>query len=255
VPRERPLGASEARTPRLAAALAAVAVLLAPGAAGGLECPAPAGADARLASMPAEQRIAFLRTRLDAGRPSAEAWSWTWGVVNGALTAGQLAAIPFAGTSSGRWTLAASAASSALGVVQVLTLPIVPERLPDEGGGCAEVARLEGSLDRSARNVDLATGWVAQLGNVLINGAVATAAGFADHSWRTAALSFGIGCAIGEAEILTTPTAYVGDLRRYRAADLGDASPAAEAPRWAASPAPGVARGRRGGGISIVVRF
>jgi hypothetical protein len=223
-------------------------VLLAPDGPRALECPAPRGADPALASVPAERRIAFLRTRLDAGRPAAEAWSWTWGLVDGALTVGQLVAIPLTEEPAAKGVLAAGAASSALGVAQVLALPIVPAAVPDEGGGCSELARLEGSLERSARNAELGSGFAAQLGNLVINAAIGVAAGVADGRWTTGALTFGIGWTIGEAQILTVPMGLVRDLERYRAADLAAAGGAA-APRAAV----GAARGRCG--VSVVVRF
>jgi hypothetical protein len=228
---------------------AAVVLLLSPDGASALECVAPARADPRLSSVPAEDRIAWLRTRLDEGRPGALAWSWTWGVVDGALTVGQLAAIRSAKDVPAKGVLAAGAASSALGVVQVVTLPIVPAAVPGTGGGCAELARLEASLERSARNVQLGSGWPAQLGNLAINAAIGVAAGYADRRWQTGALTFGIGWVLGEVQILTMPTAYARDLERYRAADLGagGAAPARVAPASLLR--------ARGGGISFVGRF
>jgi hypothetical protein len=237
---------------RAARGLAAAAILLlSPGAAPALECAAPERADPRLTSVPAEARIAWLRARLDDGRPGALAWSWTWGVVDGALTVGQLAAIPTTSEIPAKGVLAVGAASSALGVVQVVALPIVPAAASETGGGCAELERLEASLERSARNVQLGSGWPAQLGNLAINAAIGIAAGYADRRWQTGALTFGIGWMLGEAQILTMPTAYVRDLERYRAADLGDAPGGARAPRLAAA---GGVRGR-GVALSVVARF
>ena len=225
-------------------------MLLSPGIARALECPAPPRADPRLAAIPAEERIVHLRQRLEAGRPGAEAWAWTWGIVDGAFTVGQLAAVPSAGSTEQQWALVVGAASSALGVVQVLTVPLSPERVPDLGGSCAELARLEGSLERSARNAELSSGWLAQVGNVVANAAVGVAFGLADGRWQTGAVSFGVGWAIGEVQILTVPQGLVRDLERYRAGDLGGAADAG-APGIAAA---GLLRGR-GGVVSHVVRF
>jgi hypothetical protein len=242
---------AEPRRRAARALAAAAAVLLSPGIPRALECPAPPRADPRLAAMPAEQRIAHLRLRLEAGRSAAEAWAWTWGIVDGAFTVGQLAAAPSAGSTAKQWAYVAGAASSALGVVQVLTVPLAPERVPDLGGGCAELARLEGSLERSARNAELSSGWVAQLGNVVVNAAVGVAFGLADHRWQTGAVTAGIGWAIGEVQILTVPKGLVRDLERYRAGDAGAAADAGGAGRITAA---GLGRGR-GAGVTVAVRF
>jgi hypothetical protein len=223
--------------------------LLTPAFAGALECAAPPGADVRLVSIPAEQRIAWIRERLQAVTPAARRWSWTWGATNGALAAGQLAAIPFTSSSGSRWVLGAGAATSALAVVQVTVMPIVPA--PVHGEGCAELGGLEASLERSAQNAALASGTAAQVGNVAVNAALAVAAGLVDHHWTSGATSFAIGWTLGEAQILTVPTALVRDLERYRAGALEPAAAAPSPPRIGAS----LRVGRRGAVAALVARF
>ena len=171
-------------------------------------------------SIPVDLRIAFLRERIEAATPPAQAWSWTWGTVNGALAAGQLAAIPFVKSEADRTLFAAGAIISGLGVIQVAALPLVPAAVPPAGGGCDELARLEASMTRAARNAAFGSGTMAQIGNVAINAAFGISAGAIGHSWQTGLLTFAFGWAIGEAQILTVPKGIIRDLERYRGGDL-----------------------------------
>lgn len=217
--------ARAARIARAGRGLALAALLGAvPGAAAALDCPAPPGASPALAAIPAERRIAFLRARLDAARHGTEAWSRTWAAANGAIAVGQLVAIPLTPGRGDRWLLGAGAATSAAGVVEVLTLPIVPGPARAGPDACPELARLEADVGRSARNARLGSGLAAQLGNLAVNGAFGAAARLVDGRWSTAAWTFALGFALGETQILTLPTGLVRDLGRYRAGEL-DAAP------------------------------
>jgi len=194
-----------------------------------------------------EARTAFLRQRIEAERPSAERWMRTWGVVDGALTVGQLVAVPFTPDRSSRTVLLAGAATSALGVLQILLVPPVARSPPAADraeDACAEVAALERALARDARNQTLGAGWIAHAGNLLVNGAIGLAAGLAGERWRSGALTFAIGFALGEAQILTQPTGLARDLERYRGGNVGLT---AEAPPPIALAAGGV--------VSIQVTF
>jgi hypothetical protein len=191
-------------------------------------CPGDRAGDT-LARVPIADRVAYLRGRLEAERPLARAWSWTWGLIDGGLTAGQLAAIPFAGSRPDRIFLGAGAFSSALGVAQILSMPITPAREDAPGApDCAALARLEGEMSRAARNEALGSGWEAQLGNVGVNAGLSLAMGFMGNDWPGALLGFGIGWLVGELQIKTQPTALVRDLERYRAGELAAGSGATE---------------------------
>lgn len=228
--RARPGGPLPVRRPRAvgprrgAALLAAAALALAPLRGAAQPCPGDT-AGPRLAAAPAEARIAFLRDALDAERAPARTWSWTWGLVNGALTAGQLAAAPFA-RGSGRTLLVAGAAASALGVFQVTFLPITPPPSPPaETERCLALGQAEEALRRGARNEAYGSGLLAQLGNLAINGGFGLAVLLTDRRWGPAALTFGLGWALGEAQILTQPTGLVAARGRYEAGALGTGPP------------------------------
>jgi hypothetical protein len=118
--------------------------LAAPLAARGQACP---GGDASpaLSGVPVEQRVAFLRDRLGAERPAARAWSWTFGLVNGGLTAGQLVGAAVVRARPDRALLLAGAATSALGLAQIVLAPITPPERALAAGEepCAELGGLE----------------------------------------------------------------------------------------------------------------
>lgn len=227
--------------------LAAIAaLLLAPATARG------GGADdvgsQEPAAIPTEVRIAYLRERLGASRAPAERWTVAWGLVDGALVVGQLAALPGASRPD-RVVLGAGALSGSLFLVQMVFFPVAVAVPAAEGDASATLASLEAAVERGARNQALGAGPEAQVGNVVINGAIgALAAVAAGSAWR-GAVSAGIGWAIGEVQILTQPTGLVRDLARYRAGDL---------PVPAAAPPP-VARLQllpRGGALlSVAVAF
>lgn len=234
----------------------ALSLVPTPAAAQASPCPADAGADPRLTAIPLEARLAFLRSRLDAERPRARTWSLGWGVGYGALTLGQLAALPFASDGRGRALLAAGAGTSALGILQVLLLPITPEELPaPEGAGgelgddapCAALLRAERALERSARNEALGSGALAQAINLAVNAAFGVAVGLVERRWSTAALSAGGGWVVGEAALLSQPTGLVADLARYRSGQL--ASSEGPTPLLRIAPLPG------GVGASLALAF
>jgi hypothetical protein len=209
--------------------------LLAPAAARGEGCPAATPA---LAAAPDEARIAFLREHLQAERGPALAWTWTFGVVNGGLTAVQLAQLSGAKTTGDRAVLAAGAATSAAAVAQVLLAPITPDprAIPAGGEPCEELRQLERALARSARNERLGTGTAAQVGNLLINVGLGIATGFVAGKAGPGIVTFAVGWSLGELQILTEPTGLVRAEARYQAGDLGPGSPVRGAPTTALGP-------------------
>lgn len=221
---------------RTVAALAAI-LAMAPGLAKA-GCPADAPASPRLAATPVEARITYLRERLEAARAPAEWWTGVWGIIDGGSIVGQLAALPAAGSRSDRVVLAAGAFSGGLAIGQMVFLPVVPDTTPLPAGvdPCATLAILEARIERGARNQALGTGWGAQAGNVLVNGALGVLAALTAKDAWSGALTAGIGWAVGEAQLLTQPTGLVRDLARYRAGEIPLSAPA---------PAPTLAPGPR----------
>jgi hypothetical protein len=54
------------------------------------------------------------------------------------------------------------------------------------------------------------------LGNVLFNVGLGLFLGLGYHHWEAGAINAGVGIAVGEALILTRPTAAIDDLDAYR---------------------------------------
>ena len=227
---------------RAVAACALVAWALAGTARAEPECPGDA---APIAAVPVEARTAFLRDQLAEAYGPARRWSITWGVIDGALVVGQLAAIPFNQDRATRALLAAGAASGALAFVQLLFFPVAVSPPPPRPGAdpCAVVGELERLLELGARNQALGSGPIAHASNALINAGLGIGAGFAGRSVATGVLTFAIGLGIGEAQILTQPTDLVHARDRYRAADL---APFALAPTVGLGPAGALSFGLAG---------
>jgi len=215
------------------ALLAPVCAVACPGDPPALEAISPAA------------REAYLTARLEASLPAGRRWSWTWGTVDGALAVGQVIAGTRTASAGERAVLLAGAATSAAGVAQIVLLPVaIPPPQPAPGADpCTNVRTLERALERGAENQAIGSGPLAHVGNFLINAALGAAA-LAAAGPRAGALTFGLGTALGEAQIRTQPTGLVRDLAHYRAGDLGAA----------ASPAAGVAvRPGPGAGLTLVV--
>jgi hypothetical protein len=225
---------------RGASAAFLAAALLVPARAAA--CP---GDPPALEPIPPAARAAFLSARLEASLPAARRWSWTWGTIDGALAVGQGIAAARTASAADRAVLLAGAATSAAGVAQIVLLPVAvpPPRPAPSADPCTIVLDLERALERGAENQAIGSGALAHLGNVLINAALGAAA-LAAAGPRAGALTFGIGTALGEAQIRTQPTPLVRDLARYRAGELG-ATPA-PSPPVAVRPGPGA-------GLTLVV--
>ncbi len=232
-------------------AIAAIATLLGPGPARAQGC-AGARTDAPLAAFTIEDRITYLRLRLEAEREPAERWSHVWVIIDGTLTVLQLAAIPAAKSSATRGLLAVGAGTSSVGMIQALLLPAVPHNEVHDGP-CTQLVHLAQTLERGARNQALGTGLLAQLGNFAVNAAFGAGAGLVDGRWQTGLVTFAIGWGLGEAQILTQPTGLIDGEKRYREGNLGPNIGPPARTTSSLAPAVGVFRVRGGAGISIAV--
>ncbi len=188
-------------------------------------CPIPAGAGPGLEAASAESRLAFIRSRLGSEGGRVRTWQLWWSVGYGALTAGQLAAIPLTEDPGARADWAVGAASAAIGLGLVLLFP------PDVGSsearlaslppdGCPALAEAERLLESAAASEAAQTGWLVHAGNLVLNAGLGLVLGLGWQRWESAAWTFAIGAGLGEATILTQPTALPEDLARYRAGDL-----------------------------------
>jgi hypothetical protein len=217
---------------------AALLTTAAPPAAAAALCPAAAGAVPALAAIEGGQRLAWIDARLSQTAHRARVWTWGWGTGIVVATLANLAPLPFVAPAD-RIDWYTGAATTIVGIVPLLIAPL--DVIGDAralhqavaagtGGGDAQVCRLladaEVRLVRDAQNQADGQRWWLHAGNVVLNVGVGLFLGLGYHHWWAGAFNAVGGSLIGEAIILTQPTASIDDLRRYRSATLDSGAPA-----------------------------
>lgn len=208
-----------------AALAAAVAALPTPRATAG--CPIPDAAAPALAAVDPGRRLTFIDARLTSAEHDARIWTYGWGIGFAAAGLGSLAAVPFVAPQN-RVDYYTGAVSAGVGVATLIIVP--PEvldaapalraeiaRSPPGAAPCALLGAAEDHLVRVARDEERQGAWYVHLGNVVFNVGVGLFLGLGYHHWAAGAINAGVGTAVGEALILTRPTAAIDDLAAYRA--------------------------------------
>ena len=85
---------------------------------------------------------------------------------------------------------------------------------------CSLLLVAEADLVRVARDEERQGQWYVHVGNVLFNVGLGLFLGLGYHHWEAGAINAAVGTAVGEALILTRPTAAVRDLDAYLAGTL-----------------------------------
>jgi hypothetical protein len=185
-------------------------------------CPVPQGAEA-IAAVDREERLAYLARAFDREVSDIDQWSWTWGGVYAAGAVAQAAALPFTSDHGKRIDLYVGVASTSFGALTLTALPLqltVPLRLARghfaEADRCAALARAERTLFKVEKDQRLATSWVGHVGNILVNVGIGLILGLGYDRWSSAALSAGVGIAVGEANAFTQPHHLRDVIERYR---------------------------------------
>lgn len=139
----------------------------------------------------------------------ANLWRWSWGGAYIAGTLAQAVAVPFLKNEADRIDFVVGAISSGLGALFELLLPLdvivhapMVRDLPETPEGLAEAERW---LENDAKDEDFCVSWVMHGANVLFNVATGLVLGLGWQHWESAAWNVGIGIAIGEVMVLTTP--------------------------------------------------
>jgi hypothetical protein len=207
-----------------------VAVLAVPGWSRAGECQVPAGGAAALAEQSDDARLQFVRDVLRDEAERVRVWASTWGAAYLLLTVGQIAAAPVVAEDERiDWWL--GGVNAAVGVAAVLVLPldvmdaglVFAEYVAAVSPGadaCHLLARGERWLELGAGDETSGTAWYMHAANVAVNLALALVLGFAFDHWVSAAVSGGVGLAIGEAYLLTQPMGLVDAWDAYRAGSL-----------------------------------
>jgi hypothetical protein len=185
-------------------------------------CPAPEDAPA-VAQVDVAERLDYLARAFDHEINDVDAWSWTWGSVYAAGTIALGVTLSLTHNRGTRIDLTVGVISAGFGAVSLYLLPLkltLPLRVSrahwDASDRCTALARAERTLVDVEKDQALATGIFAHLGNVAVNAAIALILGLGYGQWTSAAVSGGIGVAIGEANVLTQPHHLHDVLARYR---------------------------------------
>lgn len=212
----------------------AVALTAAAAPARAATCPAPRGGQADLTSVDARTRLDWIDAHLTRAGAHARLWTWAWGWGIGASGVASLAVVPFVARDT-RVDWYTSAGSAAIGVLPFLFSPLdVAHDGPalhawratflsgDPAGDiCPLLARAEDLLVRDADNQRRQQAWWFHAGNIAFNTGIALFLGLGFHHWEAGIINGVAGAAVGEAIILTQPTATIDDLRAYRAGIIG----------------------------------
>jgi hypothetical protein len=199
-------------------------------ARGEVTCPLPPGASADLGRVAPGERLAWIDTHLSSTARRARQWTWGWGVglvVSTGLNFVPLAFVP----RDQRIDWYTGAATTIVGIVPLVIAPLdvvtdarelhrelddAHVRPEDPGAVCRLLADAEARLGRDAANQRDGQRWWLHVGNVALNTGVGLFLGFGYHHWGAGAFNAVFGSLIGEAIILTQPTASIDDLRAYR---------------------------------------
>lgn len=226
-----------------AAAVLGSLVGLAPTHAHAAVCPAPEDAPA-VASIDPEVRLEYLTRAFDREVRDIDTWSWTWGGIYTAATIAQGTALVLTTNHATKIDLAVGTIAAGFGALSLTLLPLkltLPMRSasgaakhpPPGEDPCLALAGAEQTLESVAKDQALATGIVAHLGNVAVNLGIALILGFGYGHWVSAAVSAGIGVAVGETNAFTQPHHLAEVLEGYRAGRL---DPTAKASSWSVVP-------------------
>ncbi len=179
-----------------------------------------------------EARLAFLSKLLLEESGRAYAWRLGWGATYGVLTVVQLGVMQlFTKEEQPDWYW--GALSTAVGVAfTLLDPPEVLEAGPryaqrakvvPEGERCKLIAEGERLLEQGAAHEQDSVAWYLHAGNILFNVGLGLVLGLGYQRWISGAINMGVGAAIGEATIFTSPTHLISGWQRYR---LGESPPA-----------------------------
>lgn len=235
--RRAPDTVASVRLLRLVSGLVLVGLFAPSFAAAEANCPIAAGVGTAVANVPAELRLAWIDAQLAHGAHKAKRWTWGWGIGIGGATIANLVPIPFVAKED-RIDWYTGAATTIIGIVPLLIAPldviadsrelrdkIAARPSPPAGGGdrpdvCPLLADAEARLYRDAKNQADGQRWWLHVGNVALNFGVGLFLGLGFHHWGAGVFNAVGGSLIGEAIILTQPTASIRDLETYRRGEI-----------------------------------
>jgi hypothetical protein len=208
-------------------------------------CAPIAGGVPELGNIDAEVRLRFIRDRLRAEARKTRIWAYTWTGFYSGLIVYNLAQLD----PNDRHNLINNGVGAGASLVGLLSIALVPPRImgdqfwlerrlkkpPDD---CSILAEAEALLLRDAKSAAFGKSALVHAGSFVFNLGVSFLLGFGFGHWDQAAFQGLCGLAVGELMIFTRPAGIVGDLSRYRAANLG-LPPAWRPVAWGLAPMAG----------------
>ncbi|MBL8744090.1 MAG: hypothetical protein JNK04_23445 [Myxococcales bacterium] len=201
-----------------------------------------------------EARKAFLEDRLTTQRAHADAWWWGWSIFYGIGVVVQGVRATDTDNDADKADRIIGAVQSSGALIRMLAQPHAGiagppahQRASTRADLEAYVASGERALDQNAEATNAFGPWYAHLINLAVNGAAGLFIGLRYDAWDKAALSTGIGIAIGEVNILTAPWEADADRAEYRARFGGRGIVGKRGPEWSLAPSLG--------GLTLAGRF
>lgn len=190
------------------------------------ECARPKNASPRgVAGQSDEARLAFLSKLLEEESGRARNWTLAWGATYGAGAVVQLALMPLLPREEqpdmywGAASTGVGLAFTLLGKPEVLEVgPLFARRASAATAEetCAIIAEGERMLEVGAENEESSFAWYLHVGNVLFNVGIGLVLGLGYGHWEGGIINAIVGSAIGEANILTSPSHLIPGWKRYR---------------------------------------
>lgn len=197
-----------------------------------VECAAPEGTSTRgIAAQDTSARLAFLARLLEEEGQAARRWSLVWGGVYGVGTIAQLSLTGLVSKEDqpdmywGALSTAVGVAFTVLDPLEVMEAgPLFAKRAGTvtDADACQLLIEGERLLREGAEHEAFGTRWFIHAGNVVFNVAIGLILGFGYGHWVSGLVNMGVGTAIGEGTIFSSPTNLVSGWKRYRD---GEAAP------------------------------
>jgi hypothetical protein len=189
-------------------------------------CERPQGAaPASVAAQSDEARLMFLSKLLLEESGRARNWTLAWGATYGVLTIAQLAVmsvVPREEQPDWYWGALSTVVGVAFTVIDPLEVrdeaPKFAQRVraaaPDET--CKLIGEGERMLKAGAEHERSGVQWYIHAANVLFNVGLGLVLGLGYGRWPSGLLNMGIGTAIGEATLFSSPTHLISGWEQYR---------------------------------------
>ena len=196
-------------------------------AAAQTRCPAARGMEGA-ASFDGEERLKFLDAALRKASRRHGAWTWAWVAAYSGLATYNILWATVNANEEKKIDGAVGAFGSLVGLAVIAVMPPkaiadqwrLARLMRDKGPVCALVAEGERMLARDADGEEFGHSALVHTGTIAFNAVLGGLLAGVWHHMDQAAITSMVGTAIGELQILTSPTTASKALERYKSGDL-----------------------------------